>query len=79
MAKPDDVTVFEKEIQAKFRDDKRKKELEIKGLFETMDLKDKKINTLNVSLSKDGNMEDNEYVIIEQKAKQMAKYHNLEN
>lgn len=65
MAKPDDVTVFEKEIQAKFRDDKRKKELEIKGLFETMDLKDKKINTLNVSLSKDGNMEDNEYVIIE--------------
>lgn len=69
MAKPDDVTVFEKEIQAKFRDDKRKKELEIKGLFETMDLKDKKINTLNVSLSKDGNMEDNEYVIIEQKAK----------
>lgn len=71
--------MFEKEVKARFRDDKRKKELEVKGLFETMELKDKKINTLNVSLSKDGNLEDNEYVIIEQKAKQMAKHHNLEN
>ena len=48
MAKPDDVTVFETELQTRFKEDKRKKELEVKGLFETLDLKDKKIHQLDV-------------------------------
>ena len=79
MAKPDDVTVFETELQTRFKEDKRKKELEVKGLFETLDLKDKKIHQLDVQMSEDGNVGENEYVIIEQKARQMAKYQNLEN
>ena len=40
MAKPEDVTAFETELHHRFNEDKRKKELEVKGLFETIEVKD---------------------------------------
>ena len=42
--KPEDVTAFESELKHRFKEDKRQKELEVKGLFDTLEVKDKKIH-----------------------------------